>query len=191
MRLTADADPRLWVSLNDASGFRERRQRRLAIRATLSHGMGTQKAAGKVGLWLVGQVAPLALRHAGDRMLLWAWRDDPELLVAGAVMQELTPQLRVARASMPMEYDDTESFRSPHLGMGEKLVIDLPADAGQPPSAIYFWETSTHLIELNALCFDRARFGLTFAALDELARSIRIDEAMQAGESNTLRIDEK
>ena len=44
--------------------------------------------------------------------------------------------VRIARASMPMDYDDTESFRSRGLGVGEKLVVPMPAN-GAPPRSLF------------------------------------------------------
>ena len=88
----------------------------------------------------------MLLRRADGRVLVWVWKDDPELVVALAQVQQATPQLRTARAMMPMEYDDTEDFRSPFLGLGEKLAAPLPgssraddervdASASAPPPA--------------------------------------------------------
>ena len=107
-----------------------------------------------------------------------------------AQVQEATPQVRAARASMPMEYDDTETFRGTYLGAGERLVVDLPPDERTPPFATYTWDTGTHLVTVTAVCSDRARFGTVRGAVDDLARSLRLVEDVAAGESaGVLRID--
>ena len=62
-------------------------------------------------------------------MLAWVWKSDPDLLVVMAQVQEATPQVRTSRAMMPIEYDDTEDFRSTHLGLREKLAMPLPIDS--------------------------------------------------------------
>jgi hypothetical protein len=118
------------------------------------------------------------------------YKSDPELLVVMAQLQEATPQLRAARASMPMEYDDTEAFANPHLGAGEKLVMSLPADPGTPPFATYTWDTGTHLVTLTAVCSDRERVATVLPAVDEIARTLRVVDDLAVGESPTvLRID--
>lgn len=136
----------------------------------------------RFGAWLMSQAAPLAMRQADGRVLVWTWKADPELVVAMATTQELTPQVRTARAMMPMEYDDTENFPTA-LGVGEKLVVPMPDAPGTPPFATYTWDTGTHLITLTAVCADRERFGTLDAALDDLARSIRIADDIAGGES--------
>ncbi len=87
----------------------------------------TPRAGGGAFAWILSQAAPLLMRRAAGRVLVWVWKSDPELLVVMAQLQEATPQLRTARAMMPMEYDDTESFRNPHLGVGEKLAMPCRA----------------------------------------------------------------
>ena len=104
-------------------------------------------------------------------MLVWVWKADPELLVVMAQVQEATPQLRAARAMMPMEYDDTESFRSTYLGVGEKLVMPLPADARTPPFATYTWDTGTHFVDRDGRVRRPERFGTVIGAVDDLART--------------------
>ena len=99
------------------------------------------------------------MRQAAGRVLVWVWKADAELVVVMAQVQEATPQLRTARAMMPMEYDDTESFRSPYLGVGEKLAMPLPPDPRTPPFATYTWDTGTHFVTVTAVCSDRERFG--------------------------------
>ncbi|GAB3596420.1 hypothetical protein GCM10027408_05300 [Microbacterium tumbae] len=108
-------------------------------------------------------------------MLVWAWKDAPERLVVTASVQELTTQLRTARAMMPMEYDDTEAFPSP-LGLGERLVLPHPPEPNASPLALYTWDTGTLLVTATALCTDPAMLGEVLPALDELARGIRLDE---------------
>ena len=95
------------------------------------------------------------MRRANGRVLVWVWKADPELLVVMAQVQEATPQLRAARATMPMEYDDTETFRGTYLGNGEKLVMPLPADGRTPPFATYTWDIGTHFVSVTAVCSDR------------------------------------
>src|SRR5690606_4911057 len=112
------------------------------------------------------------------------WKAEPELVVAMATVQELTPQLRMARAMMPIEYDDTESFPTP-LGVGERLLMPLPPNPASPPSATYTWDTGTHLVTLTAVCSDRERCGTLEGALDDLARSIRLADA---GDPDVLRL---
>ena len=190
-RLEANVDESLWVPITGSLGFRGRRHRKRAIRMLLSQTrrqMGFEQPAGRGGAWLLSQAAPLLLRRAEGRMLVWVWRDDPELLVVIAQAQELTAQLRAARAMMPMEYDDTESFRSPHLGVGEKLVMELPPNEQASPFATYTWDPGTHLITLQAVCSDRERFGTVEPALDDLARSIRIAGDITGGETDVLRL---
>jgi len=193
-RLQADADPALWVPVTGSLGFRGRRHRKAAIRMLLGQagramGGGERPASGFLA-WAMSQAAPLLLRRADGRVLVWVWKDDPELVVAMAQIQEATPQLRAARASMPMEYDDTEEFRNPHLGVGEKLAMPLPQDPRTPPFATYTWDTGTHFVTVTAVCSDRERFGTVIGAVDELARSLRIVDDLAVGESpQVLRIE--
>lgn len=197
-RLHADADPALWVPVTGSLGWRGRRHRKAAIRMLLGQaGRATGAAEPEGGArrggflaWAISQATPLLMRRADGRVLVWVWKDDPELVVVMAQLQELTPQLRTARAMMPMEYDDTEEFRNPHLGVGEKLVMDLPSDPRTPPFATYTWDTGTHLVTLTAVCSDRGRVGTVLPAVDTVARSIRIVDDLAVGESPTvLRID--
>ena len=143
----------------------------------------------KLGAWAMSQAAPMLMRKADGRVLVWTWKAEPELVVAMATTQELTINVRRARATMPIEYDDTESFRS-SLGAGEKLVMPMPPSPSAPPFATYTWDTGTHLITLTAICGDRERFGTLIPALDDLARSIRIAGDVTGGETpGVLRID--
>ena len=140
--------------------------------------------------WSMSQAAPFLMKRAGGRVLVWVWKSDPELLVVMAQVQEATPQVRASRAMMPMEYDDTEAFRSTHLGVGEKLAIPLPADTRTPPFATYTWDATTHFVVVTAVCADRERFGTVIGAVDDLARTVRIVDDLAIGESPTvLRID--
>ncbi len=130
------------------------------------------------------------MRRAGGRVLVWVWKSDPELLVVMAQLQEATSQLRAARAMMPMEYDDTESFRNPHLGVGEKLAMPLPTDPKTPPFATYTWDTGSHFVTVTAVCADRERFGTVIGAVDDIARTLRVVDDLRVGEAPTvLRID--
>ena len=150
-RLQADADPTLWVAVTDSLGFGGRRHRKAAIRMLLTQAnraMGqTERPGSGVLAWGMSQAAPFLMKRAGGRVLVWVWKADPDLLVVMAQVQEATPQLRTARAMMPMEYDDTESFRNAHLGVGEKLAMPLPADPRTPPFATYTWDTGTHFVQ--------------------------------------------
>ena len=197
-RLIADADPEHWVPVTGSLGFRGRRHRKRAIGMLLAQAgraMGREGSGGRVAAWAFSQAAPFLMRKADGRVLVWVWRADPELVVVMARVQEATPQLRTARAMMPMEYDDTESFPNPHLGVGEKLAMPLPAAApgradGSPPFATYTWDTGTHFVTVTAVCSDRERFGIVIGAVDELARTLRIVDDLALGESpQVLRID--
>jgi hypothetical protein len=140
--------------------------------------------------WSMSQAAPFLMRRAAGRVLVWVWKADPELVVVMAQVQEATSQLRAARASMPMEYDDTESFRNPHLGVGEKLAMPLPRDPRTPPFATYTWDTGTHFVTVTAVCSDRERFGLVLGSIDDVARTLRVVDDLTVGESPTvLRIE--
>ncbi|WEK61185.1 MAG: hypothetical protein P0Y60_00055 [Candidatus Microbacterium colombiense] len=186
MRLTADTDPALWIPVTDSLGWRGRRHRKAAIRMLLGQANtalgATERPGSRFGAWAMSQAAPFMMRQADGRVLVWTWKAEPELIVAMATAQELTPEVRIARASMPMEYDDTVSFPT-RLGVGEKLVVPLPESPTAPPFATYTWDTGTHLVTLTAVCSDRERFGTVIGALDELARSIRIADELTGGES--------
>lgn len=193
-RLQAAADSTLWVPVTDSLGFTGRRHRKAAIRMLLTQvnrAVGQTERPGSGFLaWSMSQAAPFLMKRAAGRVLLWVWKSDPELLVVMAQVQEATAQVRAARASMPMEYDDTETFRSPHLGVGEKLAIPLPPDIRTPPFATYTWDTGTHFVVVTAVCADRERFGIVIGAVDDLARTVRVVEDLAIGESPTvLRIE--
>lgn len=193
-RLQADAAPDRWVPVTESLGFRGRRHRKAAIRMLLTQAgraVGTTERPGNaVMAWAMSQAAPLLMRRAAGRVLVWVWKDDPELLVVMAQLQEATPQMRTARAMMPIEYDDTEAFRNPHLGVGEKLAMPLPADPRTPPFATYTWDTGTHFVTVTAVCSDRERFGTVIEAVDALARTVRVVEDLTVGEAaEILRID--
>ncbi len=175
--------------MTESLGWKGRRHRKAALRMLLgqaNQAVGAAERPGsRVGAWLMSQAAPFAMRKADGRVLAWTWKADPELVVALATTQELTPQVRTARAMMPMEYDDTESFPTA-LGVGEKLVMPIPPQPGTPPFATYTWDTGSHLVTLNVLCSDRERFGTLLPALDDLARSIRISDDLTTGESGDV-----
>ena len=82
-----------------------------------------ERPGGGFMAWAMSQATPFLMRKAAGRVLVWVWKADPELLVVMAQVQEATAQLRAARAKMPMEYDDTETFRGTYLGVGEKLAM--------------------------------------------------------------------
>ena len=146
-------------------------------------------AGGGFTAWAMSQAVPFLMRKADGRVLVWVWKAEPELLVAMAQIQAATPQLRVARASMPIEYDDTEEFRGTYLGVGEKLAVPLP-QGGRPPFATYTWDLQTHFVSVTAVCSDRERFGTVLGDVDALARGIRVVDDLTVGESATvLRID--
>lgn len=191
MRLISSADRALWIPVTGSLGFTGRRHRKAAIRMLMAQagtGLGRETLPGaRFGSWLASQAIPFAMRKADGRVLAWTWKAEPELVVAMATVQELTPQLRTARAMMPMEYDDTEDFRTA-LGQGEKLWMPVPPNPASPSSATYTWDTGTHLITLTAVCSDRERFGTLQGALDDLARSIRIATDLTGGEGDVLRL---
>ena len=159
----------------------------------LTQAKGPGAAPGGAGsgfsAWAMSQAVPFLMRKAAGRVLVWVWKAEPELLVVMAQVQEATPQLRMARASMPIEYDDTEEFRGDYLGVGEKLAMPLP-EGGRPPFATYTWDLGTHVVSVTAVCSDRERFGTVIGAVDELARGLRVVDDLTVGESQTvLRID--
>jgi hypothetical protein len=193
-RLQADPDTTRWVAVTDSLGFGGRRHRKAAIKMLLSQANTALGAEAKPGsgfmAWAMSQAAPLLMRKAAGRVLVWVWKADPELLVVMAQVQEATAQLRAARASMPMEYDDTETFRGMYLGVGEKLAMPLPQDQRTPPFATYTWDTGSHFVTVTAVCSDRERFGTVIGAVDELARTLRVVDDLALGESPTvLRIE--
>ncbi|WP_284528931.1 hypothetical protein [Microbacterium sp. T2.11-28] len=198
VRLSADADRRRWVPVTGSFGFGSRRARKKAIRMLLTQANASFGAAARPGsgfaAWAMSQAAPALMRRAAGRVLVWVWKDEPDLLVVMAQVQQATTQLRAARAMMPIEYDDTEPFRGTHLGMGERLVMPLPpvrADGtGGPPFATYTWDTGSLFVTVTAVCADRERFGTLIGAVDDLARSLRVIEDIPAGEGpDVLRLD--
>ena len=197
-RLLADADAARWVPVTGSFGPRGRRARMRAIRMLLTQATSSLGGPARPGsgfaAWAMSQAARALMRKAAGRVLVWVWKADPELLVVMAQVQEATPQVRTARAMMPMEYDDTESFRGTYLGVGEKLAMPLPPPrpdgSSSPPFATYTWDTGTHIVTVTAVCADRERFGTAIGAVDDLARSLRIVDDLTVGESPTvLRID--
>ncbi len=192
-RLDAQADPTRWVPVTGSFGLRGRRARKKAIGMLLSQAnaaFGREQPGSRVAAWAMSQALPALMRRADGRVLVWVWKDDPELLVAMAQVQDLTPQLRTMRASMPIEYDDTQAFTGSPLGLGEKLEMPLPPNPRQTPFASYTWDTGTHLVTLTAVVADRERFGTVIPAVDALARSLRLVQDFAVGEGpGTLRID--
>ncbi|MBB2976413.1 hypothetical protein FHX49_001988 [Microbacterium endophyticum] len=193
-RLQADANVDLWVPVTGSFGLRGRRHRKAAIRMLMNQGAGLTGAAPRPGsgfaAWAASQATPLLLRKAAGRILVWVWKAEPEQMVAIAQLQEATPQMRTARAMMPMEYDDTEDFRNPHLGTGEKLAMELPSKPGTPPFATYTWDTGTHFVTLTAVGGDRERFGIVLRGVDDIARTLRIvDDIALQGDPTVLRIN--
>lgn len=160
----------------------------------LSQAMGPAAAPSGRGsgftAWAMSQAVPYLMRKAAGRVLAWVWKAEPDLLVVVAQVQAATPELRIARASMPIEYNDTEAFRGTYLGIGEKLAVSLPADPRTPPFATYTWDLGTHVVTVTAVCSDRERFGTVIGAVDELARGIRVVDDLTVRESApVLRID--
>ncbi|UUT36283.1 hypothetical protein [Microbacterium elymi] len=193
-RLQADAPADRWVPVTGSLGLRGRRHRKAAIRMLLAQTGGAAGATpgrpgGGVFAWMLSQAAPFLIRKADGRILAWVWKDDPELLVTMAQLQEATPQLRTARAMMPIEYDDTEDFRNPHLGVGERLIVAMPESPDTPPFATYTWDTGTHFVTLTAVSPDRSRFGTLTGPVDALARTLRVVDDLTIDESTTLRLD--
>ncbi|MFF2274551.1 hypothetical protein [Agromyces sp. NPDC058126] len=191
--LHAEPDRSKWVPVTDSLGFRGRRARKQAIGMLLSQAKGPgaepAKRGGGFSAWAMSQAVPFLMRKAAGRVLVWVWKAEPDLLVVMAQVQAATPDIRIARASMPIEYDDTEEFRGTYLGVGEKLAMPLP-QGGRPPFATYTWDLGTHLVTVTAVCSDRERFGTVIGAVDELARGIRIVDDLTVGESApVLRID--
>lgn len=184
MKISADADRSRWVPVTVSFGFGGRRARKKAIRMLLTQANASLGATGRPGsaiaAWAMSQAAPLLMRKADGRALVWVWKEDSELLVVMAQVQQATPQLRAARAMMPIEYDDTESFRGTYLGVGEKLAMPLPpvrpGGASAPPFATYTWDTGSAFVTVTAVCSDRERFGTVMGAVDDLARSVRLIE---------------
>ena len=195
-RLQADADRSLWVPVTESLGFRGRRHRKAAIRMLLSQAGSAvgapDRPGGGVAAWAMSQAAPFLMRKAAGRVLVWVWKADAELVVVMAQAQEATSQLRATRAMMPMEYDDTESFRNPYLGVGEKLEMALPTDPRTPPFVTYTWDTGATFVTVSAVCSDRERFGTIIGSVDDLARTVRIVDDLAVGESpSVLRIEPK
>lgn len=165
----------------------------LLTQANASFGAAARPGSG-FAAWAMSQAAPALMRKAAGRVLVWVWKDEPDLLVVMAQVQQATTQLRAARAMMPIEYDDTESFRGTHLGVGERLVMPLPParpdGASAPPFATYTWDTGALFVTVTAVCSDRERFGTVIGAVDDLARSLRVIEDLSTGESpDVLRLD--
>jgi len=150
----------------------------------------TERRGGGFPAWAISQATPFLMRRAAGRVLAWVWKADPELIAVIAQVQQATNELRTARAMMPMEYDDTEPFRNPHLGVGERLLVPLPSDPRTPPFATYTWDTGTHFVVLTAVCGDRERFGTVVEPVDAIARSLRLVDDLTLGESpQVLRIE--
>jgi len=193
MRLTADADPELWMPVTWPAGSTGGRHRRAAVKLLQSqHNRAWAQlsgAGGKAVSWVIRRLMPRAIYASNGTMLVWAYKPASSRLVAMATIQPLTATLRAARASMPMEYDDTEQFRGA-LGVGEKLFLPHPSDPDVPPIANYTWDTGELLITVSGLSTDGASLGEFIPALDALARTVRLDEGSSDGETpGVVRID--
>ena len=196
-RLFAEADATRWVPVTESFGLRGRRHRKQAIRmlmAQVNRSMGIEeRGGGRFTAWAMSQAAPMLMRKAAGRVLVWVWKDDPELIVAMATLQEATPQVRAARAMRPVEYDDTESFPHPTFGVGERLIMDDPfvspglaqdkPGGNQPPFVSYSFDLGTHLVEVTAIAGDASRFRTVLGDLDALARELRVVDDLTVGES--------
>lgn len=191
-RLFADADLTRWVPVTESFGPRGRRHRKRAAQMLMSHvtgAMGAQRRPRGFAAWAVSQAAPLLMRRAAGRVLVWVWKQDPELLVAMAALERATPQSRTARAMRPIEYDDTESFPHPTFGVGERLIMDAPGSA-TPPFVTYSFDLGDHFVEVTGVSGDDTRLRTVLADLDALVRTIRLDEETTIGESPAvLRLD--
>ena len=185
-RLHADVDTTRWVAVTESFGLRGRSARKKAIgmlMAQMNRMMGTEaRGGGKFATWAMSQAAPALMRKAAGRVLIWVWKEDPELVVVMAMIQEATPDVRTARAMRPMEYDDTESFGHPTLGVGERLILD-ELGSERPPTASYTFDIGTHIVEVTALGGDATRFRTILPDLDALAREIRVVDDLTSGES--------
>lgn len=186
-RLLAEVDTTRWVAVTDSLGFRGRRHRKRAIRMVMSQVTGAvdgpPRSGGKFAAWAVSQAVPMLMKKAAGRVLVWVWKDDPELLLVVASVQRATPQARVARAMRPIEHDDTEEFRHPTFGAGERLVLRDRSTTVQ-----YSFDLQTQFIEVQALCGDDTRFGTVLEDLDALVREIRLVEDLPLGEANILQL---
>lgn len=147
-----------------------------------------ERPGGGFTSWALSQAAPLLMRKAAGRVLVWVWKQDPELLVVMASIQGATPQSRAARAMRPMEYDDTEAFVHPTLGRGERLVVDAPGSSS-PPFVGYSFDLGTQFVEVTAVSGDITRLRTTLGDLDALVRTIRLDDVTLAETPGVLRID--
>ena len=89
----------------------------------------------------------------------------------------------------------TQVLEAENGGAGEKLAVPFPqrtrADAPPPPPTVtYTWDTGTAFVTLTAIGGDRESFGTADAALDDLARSLRlVDDVPLAGGGDVLRLD--
>ncbi|MFT4307130.1 MAG: hypothetical protein QM604_09600, partial [Microbacterium sp.] len=178
--------PDHWVAVTGSLGLRGRRHRRRAIGMLLAGAnaaVGGQARGGGLAAWAASQAMPFLMRRADGRVLAWMWEADPTLVVVMAQLQEATPQLRAARAMMPMRFDDTTEFRNPHLGAGEKLVVDLPPNPATPPFATYTWDIGSHLVTLQAVGGDRGRFGTVLEPVERIARTLRVIDDLPIGEA--------
>ena len=69
MRLTAEADPQLWIPVTDSLGWKGRRHRKAAIRMLLGQvnaAVGaTERPGSKFGAWAMSQAAEDLMRPSG------------------------------------------------------------------------------------------------------------------------------
>ena len=190
-RLVASPDPALWIPVTGSLGFRGRRARKRAIGMLLAQASaGITAGAPGAGMpgkglaaWTLSQAAPLMMRKLEGRVLAYLWRDDPELVVTLATVIDATHDMRIAQA---MSDDEGETFRSAHLGTGEKFVRTDPASAERTATITYLWDTGTQFVSLSAIAGDPLRIGTIAGALDDLARTLRLVDDVAIGEAIVL-----
>ncbi len=56
----------------------------------------TERPGSRFGAWAMSQAAPMLMKRADGRVLVWTWKAEPELVVAMATAQVLTPDVRIA-----------------------------------------------------------------------------------------------
>ncbi|MFT4235781.1 MAG: hypothetical protein QM607_12390 [Microbacterium sp.] len=184
-RLIADADPTRWVEVT-GRGLRGGRNRRALVRTLLASGGVSADTPGSGLLRAIGGVtARLALRSTDGRVLAWAWKDNPDQAAVMAHVQPMTHEVRIMRASMPIEHDDTQPFPSPFLGAGEKLWLDALQGAAHD-WVTYTWDTGDELVTVRAVSGDRERFGTIVPHVDALARTIRLTRDIVADQSGEI-----
>lgn len=185
MRLHVYEDQPSWMAVTSSLGPRGSKLRKLAVSAWMRQ-LGDAAPRGRLATWVASQSLAAILRKQDGGVLIWAWKDDPELLFVVASLQRATPELRVARAMMPMSEDDTEDFPHPTLGMGERLIVDKSGD-GQIARVSYTFDLTTHLVQVAATSGDPLRMRTALTELDALVRDLRVTQDLPVGETPTSR----